>query len=529
MSTAAELLRQGRRDEVWKKYCGFLDLSLQEFMAIQERLLMEQIELLSRCELGRQFFAAKVPTSVGEFQEVVPLTTYHNYIPYLTERRDEILPSKPAAWARTSGRSSVFDCKWAPYSKEMVNKVGEFVVAAFILSSCSGRGDVRINEYDTCLYTLAPPPYFTGAIIARGLADQLHTRFIPSLELGDKMDYGERIQEGFKQALKSGIDLFYGLSSVLVAVAKQFEQGSSSFQPSLDMFHPRFIYRVTKGMAKSRLNGRGLYPKDLWKVKGIVAGGMDTAIYSDTIEAYWGRKPLEGYGGTELAGIALQAWNFKGLNFLPDFNFLEFIDEEDFYRSRTDPEFQPHTRRLDQLEPGVYELVISNFHGGAFTRYRTGDLIEITALSDPELDIALPQMAFHARADGVIDIAGFTRLTEKAVWQAIEESDVSYTDWMVRKEYQGDKPFLHLYLETTSKNGRQDVQEAIHESLKEKDPGYAELESMLGLNPLKVTRLAPGTFAHYTEQQRTQGAELAHMKPPRINPSQEVVNRILGP
>ena len=52
MATAAELLRQGRRNEVWRKYCGFLDLSLEEFMEIQERLLMEQIDLLSKSELG---------------------------------------------------------------------------------------------------------------------------------------------------------------------------------------------------------------------------------------------------------------------------------------------------------------------------------------------------------------------------------------------------------------------------------------------------------------------------------------------
>jgi len=65
----------GRRDEVWKKYCGFLDLSLKEFMEIQERLLVEQIDLLGRCDLGRKFLRSSA-TSVDEFREVVPLTTY---------------------------------------------------------------------------------------------------------------------------------------------------------------------------------------------------------------------------------------------------------------------------------------------------------------------------------------------------------------------------------------------------------------------------------------------------------------------
>ena len=45
MTTAAELLRQGRRDEFWQRYCGFLDLSIDEFMTIQQRLLTEQLQM----------------------------------------------------------------------------------------------------------------------------------------------------------------------------------------------------------------------------------------------------------------------------------------------------------------------------------------------------------------------------------------------------------------------------------------------------------------------------------------------------
>ena len=61
MTTTLELLREGRREEIWQKYCSFIDLSLDEFMEIQKRLLVEQIELLSKCELGRQLLGDQVP------------------------------------------------------------------------------------------------------------------------------------------------------------------------------------------------------------------------------------------------------------------------------------------------------------------------------------------------------------------------------------------------------------------------------------------------------------------------------------
>ena len=530
MATAAELLKQGRREEVWRKYCGFLDLNLDKFMEIQERLLMEQIDLLSKCDLGKKLLNNHIPGSLAEFRETVPLTTYADYYPYLmtTQAGENLLPSKPVLWARTSGRSSDTGFKWAPYSAEMLQKVGEFVTATFLLASCSGKGDVCLDTGDTCLYTLAPAPYFTGGVIARGFENELRPKFIPSLEEGDQMEFEERIQAGFKLALKEGIDLFYGLSSVLVAIAEQFERGSGSLGFSADMLHPKILFRLATGLLKSKIQKRGLLPKDLWRVKGIIAGGMDTAFYRDKIEAYWGIKPLEGYGGTELGGIAVQAWNHKWMTFLPDCNFLEFIPEDDFYKNAYDPNYQPKTLLLSEVQPGIYELVITNFHGNVFTRYRTGDFIAIEASGDPEIGVAIPQMSFHARADGIIDISGFTRLTEKSVWKAIEESGIPYAGWTIRKEYQQTKPVLHLYLE--SKNGfrAEEMQESIHQKLKQEDSGYADLESMLGINPLRVTTLPHGAFSKYLELKRIEGADLAHLKPPHVNPSDQVINQLLN-
>ena len=43
--TFQEKLRNGERDRIWQEYCGFLDLDMKEYMTIQNRLLMEHMQM----------------------------------------------------------------------------------------------------------------------------------------------------------------------------------------------------------------------------------------------------------------------------------------------------------------------------------------------------------------------------------------------------------------------------------------------------------------------------------------------------
>jgi hypothetical protein len=527
MPTAIELLRQGRRDEIWKKYCGFIDLSLEGFMQIQERLLLEQIQLLSNCELGKKLLGGQVPTSVEEFREKVPLTTYEDYFPYLSERHEDALPRRPFRWACTSGRSGL-GRKWAPYTREMYVKSNAYVLATLIFGSSRKKGDFCLEEGDIILYTLAPPPYLSGTIAGAGVLEHFPLRYIPSLEKAEKMNFQERIEEGFRLALSEGIDVFYGLASVLVRVGEQFEQGSGGVS-ILSILHPKAIFRISRALLKARLAKRRMLPKDLWDVKAIMSGGMDVAIFREKIERYWGKPPLEIYGGTEIGMISMQTWG-DGLTFVPDWSFLEFIAEEEFLRSRQDPSYHPHTVLLDEVKPGgTYELVVTNFHGGAFVRYRSNDLIKILALRDEEYGIDIPQMTFHSRGDDVIDLASFARLTEGIVWQALAKAGIAHSDWTVRKESREEQPILHFYVERKGKDQRDEnrIQEAIHENLKDFDPNYRDMEEMLGVRPLTVTILPASTFQRYYLEKQAAGADLAHLKPPHMKPSDEVINDLL--
>ncbi len=69
---------------------------------------------------------------------------------------------------------------------------------------------------------------------------------------------------------------------------------------------------------------------------------------------------------------------------------------------------------------------------------------------------------------------------------------------------------------------------AIDEQLKRLDEPYAELQSFMGLQALEVTLLPDGAFEEYALRQRAAGADLAHLKPPHVNPSDSVLDLLIN-
>jgi len=529
MANATELLRQGKTREIWQKYCGFIDLSIDEFMKIQEKLLMEQIELLSRCELGKKIMGDKIPKSVEEFRKNVPLTTYEDYAPYLSEKREDVLPEKPYVWAHTTGKTG--QPKWAPCTKRMYKATGEVLLTCFILATSKEKGNFSLNGKDNIFYGVAPPPYASG-ISYRALAEELNLTFIPPLEEAEKMDFIERMEKAFKISLRKGMDVFAGASSVLVNIGRRFSgEDEKSKMPISSLLHPLAMMRIIKALVKSKIAKRSILPKDIWRLKGILSGGADLKIYGKLIKHYWDVQPLELYASTESSTsiMATQLWDYGSMVFFPHSNFMEFIPEEDSIKSQKDPNYKPQTLLLNEVEPQqIYELVITNFHAGVFVRYKMADLIRITSLKNEKLGINIPQMVFHSKASDVIDLADFARLTEKAIWQAIKNSGVKYSDWAVRKEVENEQPVLRLYLELRDEERKEkEIVDVIHESLKKVDPDYNDVEKMLQLKPLRLTILSPGTFQRYMAKQQKEGVALGQIKSRHMNPPDKAVNDLL--
>ena len=531
MEGPAELLRQGKKKELWLMCCSFIDLNLDQFMGIQKRLLLEQIELLKRSGLGRKVMQRAEPVSVDEFREMVPLTTYASYTPDLQERREYNLPARVDRWVKTSGYSGTYDVKWVPWSKTFTSECEKVAAACAMFAFSRWRGDTsHMKPHLKILYTIGGPDYASGAL-GDLMQRAIDYDFLPSG--ADALPFTERIRAGFAQALDQGLDGFGGLPSVLVSVGDQMREQPSRPDAGFLCRHPRAAFRLARGLARSRLAGRQILPKDLWQIKAVLGGGTDAAVYKKKVEAMWGRKPLELYGGTEGGIYAIQTWDHAGMTFVPNLNFFEFIPEEEHLKWRENRSYQPRTVLLNEVEPGHnYEVVITNLHGGALVRFRLGDMISIVSRRNEYSDIDLPQMVFYSRADYVIDIAGLGRLTERIIWEALEDAKIPYVDWAARKEIRDETAVLHLYIEPKpfAPVAEGEIAASIARHLRALEERYhhnpyriygseADCEAVPDGGQVRVSLLPQGAFGNYVARRQAEGADLGHLKPPHIQPS----------
>ncbi|KJS19848.1 MAG: auxin-responsive protein [Clostridiaceae bacterium BRH_c20a] len=497
-------LREKQYDKIWQEYCGFLDLSMPQYMDIQNRLMLEQIELYSNCELGRRIMKGQKPTTVNEYRKVVPLTKYEDYADILLPKVESALPGKPMVWIETTWEGGKNPVKVAPYTEGMINCLKTYCVTIIILASSNKKGEIVLSGGENFLYGMAPLPYLTG-LVPHLISSSMSVNFLPTIEEAESMSFKQRNKVGFELGIQKGIDLFFGLSSIIVKMGDSFAAGSSSGKDfSVLKNSPKMNYRLLKAWIKRKEDNNPILPKDIWKLKGLVCSGTDSATLKKKMEYYWGVKPLEIFGGTEPTCIATETWNKNGLVLFPDICFYEFIPKSEMEKNLEDPLYVPKTYLLNELLTGIeYELVISNFKGGAFARYRTGDMFKCLSLNDEEDNIQLPQFVYVDRDPRFIDIAGFTRISEVTICQAIELSKLDVTEWFAVKEFDGLKrSLLHLYVEVGSEGIRGPMTKDIikeHLSIyfRYVDTDFSNLKSLLGIDPLKVTIIPTGTISQF--------------------------------
>lgn len=530
-----EKLKNGQYEMLWQEYCGFLDLDMDSYMTIQNRLMLEQITHWSHCELGKQILNGKRPQTIDEFRKMMPLSSYGDYADILLQKKGEMLPDQPVLWIQTTWEGGKQPIKVAPYTKSMLDTYRNNMIACLILSTSHEKGKFDVRVTDKILYGLAPLPYATG-LFPLLLNEEIGIEFLPPVKEAEKMSFSERNKAGFKLGLRKNIDYFFGLGSVthfislsLSSMSKSSPSSAPSDGKSSKMrYSLPMLGKLAVAKYRCKKENRDLKPKDLFKLKGFMVAGTDNHCYKDDLEDLWGIRPMEIFAGTEPSCIGTETWTRNGMYFFPDACFYEFIPEDEMNRSLDDPGYQPKTYLMDEVQSGeLYELVISVLKGGAFMRYRVGDVYRCIGLENSEDKTTIPRFEYIDRIPTIIDIAGFTRITEHSIQKAIDLSGLAIEEWFAFKEYNKQtRPLLHMYVEISesSLTSRGLSQEILKEHLtvyfKYVDHDYQDLKHILGMEPLEITILKCGTFANYKQQT---GGKLRH-----INPSVYQIKELLA-
>ena len=515
-------LKSSGKDHVWREYCGFLDLSIEDYMFIQRRLMEEQIAVWKNSGLGRRLLHGDAPETIEAFRHIMPLTDYADYSDALLAKNAELLPGEPVIWIQTTWEGGLRPIKVAPYTREMLDVYKHNVIAVTMLASGREKGDFNVRSGDRVLYGGAPLPYATG-LLPSLLREDLDFTWLPDDNTSSGMSFSQRIKAGFSMAMRGGIDYFFAIGSVANYITENFGSASSGCGKR-GFVSPAIACRYLKAKYTSRRDGRNIMPGDIFRIKGFVCAGTDSACYKSSLAKAWGVQPIEIAAGTESTCIASGTWEQTGMVFFPNACFYEFIPECEMLRSLSEIGYNPRTCLMDEVREGErYELVISVLHGGAFMRYRIGDVYRCVSAPSGKV----PRFTFVDRVPTVIDIAGFTRITEKSITEVIKLSHLDIGEWLARKEFdEKGSPYLHMYVELTpsaqqsSVSQKQVLADHLAVYFRYFDSDYNDLRKLLGMEPLRITSLKYGTISRYRE--RT-GRFL-----PRLSPSDMDMTELLG-
>lgn len=264
----------------------------------------------------------------------------------------------------------------------------------------------------------------------------------------------------------------------------------------------------------SRRDGRPIVPGDVFRLKAFFFAGTDAKCYRDRLTRAWGIAPVELAAGTESTCIGAENWEHRGMVFFPDACFYEFIPEQEMRRNLEEPDYQPRTCLMDEIQ-GRGDLRAGDLRAPRRRLHALPHRRHVPLRLRRRRQ--LPRLTFVDRVPNVIDIAGFTRITVSSMQEVIRLSRLELGDWVLKKEFnQEEDPFLHMYLEIPPDAQSSEVvaKSVLTEHLslyfKYFDSDYGDLKKLLNMEPLEITILKYGTIAAYEKRMGT------HL--PRINP-----------
>ncbi|MBN2334148.1 GH3 auxin-responsive promoter family protein [Candidatus Bathyarchaeota archaeon] len=246
------------------------------------------------------------------------------------------------------------------------------------------------------------------------------------------------------------------------------------------------------------------YPRigEAFHLKGYITQDSSAGPLKEEIRKVTGNYPRVIYGSTESLASALPSIEYPGCFFF-DWRicYNEFITEGETV-STDEPRIDepPETVSLMGVEPGKrYQVVVTPFKTD-LVRYVLPDILENVDDGDDVLGCDSPVFRYHARADRLVVLHNFTRIAENEMLHVMDEAHIPYVDFVARRETEGTKDYMTLYLELSEQVPEETVYRRVHETLMEYDRDWRDLSNFLIYEPLRLRLLPRGSFERYLER-----------------------------
>lgn len=233
-------------------------------------------------------------------------------------------------------------------------------------------------------------------------------------------------------------------------------------------------------------------------LKGFVVQDSAAAVYKDKIKEVTGSFPKVSYGSTEALACSVPSIQHPGA-FIMDWRVVypEFIPLDE----REAPPEDSETVKLSEVEKGRrYRFVVTPYLT-EIHKYLMPDVFECISHGDDCLGTDLPVFKYYSRGDKLVVLHNFTRIAEEELLHVMRDSGIGYVDFTARRETDGYRDYLKIYVELTEEKPVQEVHRSIGEALAEFDRDWRDLVEFLKYDPLKVELLPRGSFKSYLARQ----------------------------
>lgn len=432
-------------------------LKKDDVKKVLQRNLATKLKKASTTNIGKNL-GITASTTIDE----VPLTGYEYYFPFYKNPHegDFMYPLKDYVRSMTSGTMSKPKTYLTPMSglRQHIRKTG---MSLIFMSTFDG--EKYLFKFGDTFYINIPGGSFISSIVSNDMSKNQSglIRLVP--ENRDKMTFQEKV------------DYF-------IEHCDEIDIAQMNVTTLLDDIQPKI---------NKKLN-----------LKAFLT--LDASAYAlkDRVKEFVGTYPKTPYGSTETITSALPSIEYPG-GFFFDWRviFTEFIEEEDaLTQIPTRVDDPPQIFKPWELEVGKrYQLVITMLYTDLI-RNVTSDLLECVSTEDKILGVKTPILRFHSRADRIIALHNFTRISEQELIMVLEKTGVPFVDFTARREIEDTKEYLTMYIEFNQDVDIEEVTQKIHSSLLDIDKDYRDLNRMMEFFPLRIKELPRNSFKRFLEK-----------------------------